>query len=104
MRKYAKEVAIPGVSAQDIYRKITRGIDSMLGRMSIRNLDVTRNDDLRSIDIKSSHVSGTLICDEGIISVKGKLSLIAGPFRLKMDNAIENWVSRNFAIGDGKNE
>lgn len=97
MRKYVKEVKIPSMSAQDIYQKITHGIDTLRGRISIKNLDVTRHDDRRSIDIKSSHFSGALMCSEGIISVKGRLSLVARPFRSKLDEAIEKWVARNFS-------
>ena len=96
MRKYAKKITIPGASAQDIYQKITDGMDDFLDRFSVGKLVVTRHDDTQSIEIESSHVVGTLKCDEGLISVTGKLSLFARPFKSKMDAAIDSWVSSSF--------
>ncbi len=96
MRKYAKEITIPGVSAQDIYQKVTDGMDDFLDKIPIGKLAVTRHDDTQSIEIESSHVVGTLECVEGLIRVSGKLSLLARPFRPRMDAAIDSWISSNF--------
>ena len=42
----------------------------------------------RQVSIKSSMVTATLTCLDGLIDVDGKLSLLASPFRGKIDEGI----------------
>ena len=40
--------------------------------------------------------SATLSCSDGKISLDGNLSLLATPFRSKIDQGIDRWVEKTF--------
>lgn len=97
MPAYTKTVKIPGRSAQDLYEKISQDIDRMVERWGVSGkMELSRDPDRRQLFLKSSMVSATLTCSEGSMVLDAKLSLLAVPFRSKIDEQIDRWISKNF--------
>ena len=97
MPAYSKTVKVPGRSAHDLYEKISRDIDQMSQKWGVaQKMELSRDPEKRQIYLKSSMVSATLTCTEGCLVLEAKLSLLAAPFRSKIDEQIDRWVSKNF--------
>ena len=96
MPSYRKEVALPGKSAQDLYDVLTKEMDSFLQSSSLTGYDLQRNPQSKSFDVKHAMFSATLSCLEGKMVLDGKLSLLATPFRSKIDEGIEQWLKKKF--------
>ena len=43
-------------------------------------------------------ITATLACEEGAIGLDAKLSLLAAPFRSKIDEGINRWIAKTFNI------
>lgn len=99
MPAYTKTVKIPGRSAQDLYEKISRDIDQMVEKWGVAGkMELSRDPGKRQLHLKSSMVTATLTCGEENMVLDGKLSLLAAPFRSKIDEQIDRWISKNFPV------
>lgn len=98
MPSYSREVRIPGLSAQELYDKVAAGIDRFMEKASIGNYDVERDPSRKEVRLKASMVSATLICSEEKLTLDAKLSLLAAPFRSKIDEGINKWIAKTFSI------
>ncbi len=96
MPKYTRCVSISGRKSQELYDQLAADIDRFLSKMSIGKVNVERKPDLKQLQIQSSMVKATLICEEGQIRVNADLSLFAAPFRSKIDEGIDKWIARTF--------
>ncbi len=99
MPSYTRRVEIPGKSSQELYDKVSNDIERFIEKASIGKVDIERNPSGKQISFKSSMVSGSLSCKEGSIQVDCKLSLLAAPFRGKLDEGINKWLTKAFNIG-----
>lgn len=98
MPSYVKKVAIPGKSAQELYDRVAAEIDQFLGNASIGDYELDRDPALKEVSFKASMASATLRCTDGQLELDAKLSLLAVPFRSKIDGAIDRWISRTFGV------
>lgn len=98
MPSYSKKVQIPGKSSQELYDKVSVDIDRFLEKAGIGKVDVERKASSKQVLIKSSMVSATLSCTEGAIDLDAKLSLLATPFKSKIDEGISRWLAKTFNI------
>ncbi|MBU6376167.1 MAG: polyhydroxyalkanoic acid system family protein [Bdellovibrionales bacterium] len=97
MPAYTKTIKIPGRSAQDLYEKISADLDRMVEKWGVsQKMELSRDAAARKLHVKSSMVTAILTCSEGCLILDAKLSLLALPFRSKIDEQIERWVSKNF--------
>lgn len=97
MPAYTKTVKVPGLTAQDLFEKISKDIGPMIEKWGVsQGIELTRDPANRQVYLKSSLVSATLTCTEGCMVLDAKLSLLAMPFRSKIDEQIDRWVSKNF--------
>lgn len=96
MPKYSRSLKIPGKTAQELYSKLSEDIEKFVARASFGKVDISRNSDLKQLCVKSSMVKATLVCEEGLLQVEADLSLFAAPFRSKIDDGIDKWLSRTF--------
>ncbi len=97
MPAYSKTVKIPGRSAQDLYEKLSKDIDQMVEKWGLAGkMELSRDPGKRQLHLKHSMVSATLSCAEECMVLDAKLSLLATPFRSKIDEQIDRWISRNF--------
>ena len=97
MPAYSKKVVIDGRSAQEIYEKVAADIAEVLSRNSLGGFDISHDPGRREVTLKSKVITATLICCEGELRMDGKLSLMAAPFRSKIDEGVDRWVARAFS-------
>jgi hypothetical protein len=97
MPSYKKEVKLPGKSSQQIYDVVSVSIDKFLEKASVGKFDISRNPSDKTVDIKSSMFSGKLSCTDGCIKLDASLSLMASPFKSKIDEGIDKWISKVFS-------
>src|SRR5690606_22889479 len=98
MPSYQRRVAIPGKSAQELYDVIAKDIDRVMTKASIGEFQIQRDAASKSIDIKSKMFSAKLLCQEGAVSLDGQLSFLAAPFKSKIDEGINRWLSKTFNL------
>lgn len=100
MPSYSRTVQVPGKTAQELYDKISSEIDRVMakGPLPIGKFDVQREPSSREVKLKSSMVSATLICGEGSLKLDAQLSLLAIPFRSKIDDGIDRWIAKAFSL------
>jgi hypothetical protein len=96
MPSYKKEVKIPGKGSQEIFDIVSTTLDKFLEKASVGKFDVQRDTAKKTIDIKSAVFSGQLSCHEGGIKLDASLSLMATPFKSKIDEGIDKWISKVF--------
>jgi hypothetical protein len=95
---FNRTIQIPGKKSQELYDKIAGDIDSLLNRTSISGCKVEKNAAAKSVVIKHSLFSASLACQEEAIQIDVKLSLLASPFRSKLDQGIDKWIAQNFNV------
>jgi hypothetical protein len=98
MPGYSKSVKIPGKTSQELYDKISSEIERLMEKVSLGKFDVERDPAEKAVHLKSSMISATLTCSDGSIDLDAKLSLMAMPFKSKIDEGIDRWVKKTFQI------
>lgn len=98
MPSYSRKVDLPGKSSQELYDKVSADVERFMSKASIGNFDVKRVPEKKEVHIKASMVTATLICKEGSITLDAKLSLLAAPFRSKIDDGIDRWLEKTFKV------
>jgi hypothetical protein len=98
MPSYAKKVPVPGKTSQELYDRVSTDIDHFLGKIGVGKVEVERDPGKKQVTIKSSMVTATLTCLDGLIDVDGKLSMFAAPFKGKIDEGIGKWIAKTFNI------
>ncbi len=96
MASLQKKVQLPGKSAQQLYDKVSVDIDRFLEKSGISKFEIQRDAQKKQVRIKSSMVNATLSCTDGCMELDGKLSLLASPFKSKIEEGIEKWVRKSF--------
>jgi hypothetical protein len=99
MPAYSKTVKVSGRSSQELYDKISQDIDVMVEKWGVaQKMELTRDPAKKELHLKSAMVSATLICSNGAMTLNANLSLFAMPFRSKIDEQIDRWISKNFPV------
>jgi hypothetical protein len=98
MSKFSKNFPIEGKSAQEIYTTISNGIDHFLSKTPVGGHDIKRDEAAKQVSFKSSMASGTLTATDGALLVEVSLSLLATPFKSKLDEGVTKWLNKTFAI------
>jgi hypothetical protein len=96
MPSYSRSISVQGRSAQELYDKISSSIETFLGKTSIGKYELHRDPDKKTVDFKSSMASASLECRDGTIQLQAQLSLLAAPFRGKLDEGIDRWIAKTF--------
>lgn len=100
MPSYSKTIQVPGKTAQELYEKISGGIDQFINHPSlsvIGKFDLQRDPAKREVSFKAGMAEATLKVSDGLVTVSGKLSLLATPFKGKIDQAIDSWASKHLS-------
>ena len=97
MPKYSRTVEIPGKKALEIYEKVLKDVTRWQEKGSFGKMDVKQNPSRTSIDLKGMMFEGTLILSDGKAQVDFNLSLFAAPFRSKIDEQIDRWITKSFS-------
>lgn len=96
MPKYSRTIPIPGKSARDLYDRVAADIENFISKTPIGKYEIDRDAAARKVRFKSQMASATLTCNEGSIQLDAELSLLAAPFRPKLDEGINKWLARAF--------
>ena len=94
MPGYQKKVPVPGKSAQEIYGFVDQHLEGLLAKFSVGKMSVRKDAASKTVIIESSIFSATLTCREAVVELDGKLSLMAVPFKSKIDEGIERFMSK----------
>lgn len=97
MASYSKTFPVPGKMADSIYNSIATDIDRFLSKSPIGNYDVKRDDAAKKVTFKSSMASGTLSAKDEQLQVEISLSLLATPFKSKIEEGVTKWLAKAFA-------
>ena len=98
MPKYSRQVRIPGKTAEELYQQISQDIDHFLSKTPIGKYQLERRPEVKEVEFKSSMASAILICGEEELRLNVNLSLLATPFRSKLDEGIDKWLARKFNL------
>jgi hypothetical protein len=102
MPSYSRTVKIPGKSAQELYDKVASEIDRFISKGSLPGqIDINRDPGQKQVSVTHSMVSATLHCEEGQLRLDAKLSLLATPFRSKIDDGINRWLEKTLNVKSG---
>jgi hypothetical protein len=102
MPSYSRTVKVPGKSAQELYDKVAGDIERFLSKGSLPgSLDIDRDPERKQVHVKHSMVTATLLCADGQLQLDAKLSLLATPFRSKLDEGIDRWLEKALNIKSG---
>jgi len=96
MPSYSRTVKIPGKSAADLYAKVSTEIARFMEKSNVGKFDIATEPAKLQVSVKSSMFSATLHCEDGALRLDGSLSLLATPFRSKIDEGIDKWVAKTF--------
>ncbi|MGZ3697909.1 MAG: hypothetical protein ACXWPM_00965 [Bdellovibrionota bacterium] len=96
MPSYSRKVEVPGKSSQELYDRISKDIERFLEKTPIGKFEITRDPSRKQVGVKSSMVTATLHCHDGLMHFDAKLSLLAAPFKSKLDAGIDHWIQKTF--------
>ncbi|MBY0470239.1 polyhydroxyalkanoic acid system family protein [bacterium] len=96
MPSYSKKISVSGHTADELYTKISTEIDKMMGKLPVGKFDIQRDPQKKQVSLKSSMASATLTCLDDNLVLDAKLSLMATPFKAKIDETIDHWVKKVF--------
>lgn len=98
MPKYSRNISIPGKSAQDIYDRVSEDFEKFISKTPIGKYEINRDAAGKKVAFKSQMASASLSCTDGTIQLDVELSLLAAPFRSKLDEGLNKWLARAFNI------
>lgn len=87
---------MPGKTSQELYDRVSADLEKFLSKAPVGKFDVTRDPAKKIVAAKGSMFSAQLACADGAIDLDVKLSLLAAPFRSKLDEGIDKWLSKSF--------
>lgn len=98
MASYSRKVSIPGKSSSELYDSVSKDIDHFLHQSLIGKVDIVRDPERKEVSLKGSLFSAKISCQDSTIDVNAQLSLLATPFKSKIDEGITHWISKIFKI------
>ncbi|MBI2712821.1 MAG: polyhydroxyalkanoic acid system family protein [Bdellovibrio sp.] len=98
MPSYTKKVDLPGKSSKELYDAVSQDIERFLSKASIGKYEIERKPEDKKVVIKGSIFSATLICRDAQMQLDAQLSLLAMPFKSKLDEGITRWLNKTFNI------
>ena len=96
MPSYSRKVKLPGKTSQELYEKVSEGIDRFLGKVSIGKYEIERDPGQKELRVKGKIFSAVLKFQEAEIELTAQLSLLAAPFKSKLDEGITRWLAKTF--------
>lgn len=87
-----------------MFEKVAADIDHFVGKGGLgshalaKSVEINRDASAKRVSVKSTFATAVLICQEGEMVLEAKLSLMALPFRSKIDESIDRWLEKTFQI------
>jgi hypothetical protein len=98
MASYSRQVNIPGKTAKELYETVSKDIDQFLAKINLGKFEVDRDPVQNELRIKNNMFSAVLTCGDAKMDLSVKLSLLATPFKGKLDETITRWLSKTFNL------
>ncbi len=98
MPSYSRKVNVPGRSSDELFEKVSEGIDRFMSKAAIGKYEIERDPSKKEHRIKGSIFSATLKCMNAQMELNANLSLVALPFKSKLDEGIDRWLSKTFNL------
>lgn len=98
MAKFTKSFNVPGKTGEAIYQAIDENIEKFLSKTPLGEYDLKRDSAKKEINFKASMASGTIRAENDGVHVDISLSLLASPFKGKLEEGIHKWLSKTFGI------
>ena len=98
MASFSKKFQIPGKLADVIYSAVSTDIERFLSKTPLTNVNVDRDDAAKKVSFKSSMATGTLSAKDNELQVEISLSLLASPFKSKIDEGVTKWLNKAFGL------
>lgn len=98
MPSYTRKVQIPGKKSEELYETVSKEIQKFLVKLSVGQFEIENKPDAKQVHLKSSMVTATLSCMEECLELNAKLSLMAVPFKSKIDQGIDRWLAKTFNL------
>lgn len=98
MPSYTRKVQIPGKKSEELYQTVSQEIQKLLEKLSVGQFVIEKDPDEKQVHLKSSMVTATLSCTEECLELNAKLSLMAAPFKFKIDQGIDRWLAKTFNL------
>ncbi len=98
MPKYSRKILLPGVDAAEVFDRINRDIEKYKASQegTLGPVDLRKDSDAKTFKLDSKWVNAQLFCEPGCVRLEANLSLLALPFRSKIDEGIDRWLKKNF--------
>lgn len=96
MPSFQKTFSVPGQAADQIYQKVSSDIDRFLSKTPLGQVQVDRVEGKKQVSFKSSLASGTLTAEDSALKVEVSLSLLASPFKGKIEEGVTHWLNKTF--------
>lgn len=96
MPSYSRTIKLQGRTSSELYEKVAGDIERFLSKVPLGKLEINRDSGSKTVKVKSSMAEAELVCKEGEICLNAKLSLLAAPFRSKLDDGIDQWLAKTF--------
>jgi hypothetical protein len=100
MPSYSRRVQVPGKNSKELYDAVAGGIDRFLEKASIGKFEIEKDAAKKEVRLKGSMFKGAINCSETDIVLSGQLSMLAMPFKSKLDEGITRWLSKTFNLTD----
>lgn len=97
MPKYQREVKISGKSSTELYQAVSNDIERFLSKVPLGNFQIDRVEAEKIVRVESKSFSAKLVCQDEKILLDVKLGLLVAPFRSKLDEGIDKWLSKTFS-------
>jgi len=100
MPSYSRRVQVPGRNSKELYEAVAGGIDRFLEKAAIGKFEIEKDSVKKEVRLKGSMFKGVIYCSEVDILLSGQLSLLAMPFKTKLDDGITHWLTKTFNLTD----
>jgi hypothetical protein len=98
MPSYSRRVQVPGRNSKELYDAVAGGVERFIEKASIWKFEIEKDPIKKEVRLKGSMFKGAIICSETDIEMTGQLSLLAAPFKSKLDEGITRWISKTFNL------
>ncbi len=94
MAKIERTLELKGQSAEEIYKKISGGLETILKQVPAKDVNLQRDDEKKTVSFDSPMASAKLQCFDGRVQFELTLGLMASMFKGKVTKAIDDWLAK----------
>jgi hypothetical protein len=96
MAKFSQKFPVPGKPAAAIYAAISTSIETFISKTPLGTADIQRDEAAKSVSFKAGMASGVLTASDNELQVDISLSLLASPFKGKIEEGVTKWLNKTF--------